>query len=275
MPTYVIGDVQGCYNCLQKLLEKIHFSKNTDRLWFVGDLVNRGPRSLEVLRFIQSLGKNSQVVLGNHDLGLLIHWKNKHVMRDTALLDEILAAPDADTLLDWLRQQPLMFVDPHQHVILTHAGLYPLWSIETAKKNADFLSSALQGKQFETTLSQLAGNLPVHWQDAASDLEKLRFICNAFTRMRYVSSNGALQLEHKGPADFIHDDLFAWFLHPQLDLQDYRLVFGHWAALQGQCSHPQIEAIDTGCAWGGKLTALRLEDNLRFSLDCRTQKGGF
>ncbi len=275
MATYVIGDVQGCYNCLQALLEKIHFSKNSDRLWFVGDLINRGPRSLEVLRFIQSLGNTTQVVLGNHDLGLLIHWKNKRVMRDTALLDEILAAPDADALLHWLRQQPLMFVDHDQRIILTHAGLYPLWSIKTASQHADLLSHALKSDQFETVLSQLAGDEPVRWQDTLSDLEKHRFICNAFTRMRYISPEGALQLQYKGPADFIHDALFAWFLHPQLDLQNYRLVFGHWAALQGQCSHPQIEAIDTGCAWGGMLTALRIEDNLRFSLDCSSQKGGF
>ncbi len=275
MPTYVIGDVQGCYNCLQKLLEKIHFSKNTDRLWFVGDLVNRGPRSLEVLRFIQSLGKNSQVVLGNHDLGLLIHWKNKHVMRDTALLDEILAAPDAHSLLDWLRQQPLMFVDPHERIILTHAGLYPLWSIEAAIDNADLLSRALKSEASQSILAQLAGDTPIFWQNNLSDLEKYRFIANAFTRMRYISPDGALELQYKGPSDFINDSLFAWFLHPQLDLQDYRLVFGHWAALQGQCSHPQIEAIDTGCAWGGTLTALCIENNLRISLDCSTQKGGF
>lgn len=272
MATYVIGDVQGCYGCLQALLAKIHFNAQTDRVWFVGDLVNRGPRSLEVLRFIKSLNTSAQVVLGNHDLGLLIHWQNKHVMEDTVFLDEILAAPDAEELLHWLRQQPLMHCDVKQRIILVHAGLYPLWTIEEATQHAATLSQALQSGSFETVLSQLAGDVPTCWEESMSNLEQLRFICNAFTRMRYLSPEGILHLKQKGPKAFVDDSVFAWFLHPALDLQDYRLIFGHWAALQGQCSHPQIEAIDTGCAWGGSLTAFRVEDGARFSLDCSAQE---
>jgi bis(5'-nucleosyl)-tetraphosphatase (symmetrical) len=271
MSTYVIGDIQGCYHCLQILLEKINFCSQTDRLWLVGDLINRGPRSLEVLRFIKSLGTTAQIVLGNHDLGLLIHWRNKHIMKHTEFLDEILSAPDAEELLDWLRKQPLMYSDKEKRIILVHAGLYPFWSIETAQQHATLLSQALQSEQFSAVLSELAGDQPTRWKEQLPVIEQYRFICNAFTRMRYLSPDGTLHLKQKGPEPFINESLFAWFLHPALELQDYRLIFGHWAALQGKCTHPQIEAIDTGCVWGGELTALRIEDNLRFSVPCKTQ----
>jgi len=266
---YAIGDVQGCYDPLQRLLEKIHYQPGTDRLWFVGDLVNRGPRSLDVLRFIRALPSNTLITLGNHDLHLLSHLfgNAKHSPADDTIA-EILEAPDAADLGHWLRAQPLVIHDSTLNIVLSHAGINPLWTLEQAKTHAQILHEVLIGPDYVTFLSALYGNeqhVP-HPIPALPNIQTLRGICNAFTRMRFCHLNGELDFRYKGALQDAPSALCPWYALPQrIDIAPH-IIFGHWAALKGQCPHPRIHAIDTGCVWGGALTALRLQDKHRFTI---------
>ncbi len=265
MGDYVIGDVQGCYEPLQRLLEKIDFNEHTDRLWFVGDLVNRGPQSLSVLRFIKNLPIVPRITLGNHDLHLLAHLfgsqtRNNH--DDT--LYEILAAPDREELGHWLRQQSILYHDLELNVVMCHAGIAPTWDLHQAKKLAVELENALTGMHYGEYLTHMYGNEPDQWSDELTGINRLRVICNYFTRMRFCNEYGQLMLAYKGTIQAAPTDLYPWFSVPNRCEIDADLVFGHWAALQGECPHPRIYAMDTGCFWGGQLTALRLQDKQCF-----------
>ncbi|MFN7095948.1 MAG: symmetrical bis(5'-nucleosyl)-tetraphosphatase [Gammaproteobacteria bacterium] len=267
MSTYAIGDIQGCYYTLIALLEKINFNPRYDTLWFVGDLVNRGKSSLQVLRFVQQLDKRAITVLGNHDLHLLaVHYgTTTHKIYDT--IDDVLQAPDREELCHWLRHQPLLHHDEKLNFVLTHAGIHPAWDIRTAQQCAHELEAILQGEQYVEFFHHMYGNQPEHWDTHLHGWERLRFITNVFTRMRLVSEDGKLDLKKKGSPDMAGEHYHPWFeIKPRL-ARDTRLIFGHWAALECNTGkEPNVFAIDSGCIWGNTLTALRLEDLQRFEV---------
>jgi bis(5'-nucleosyl)-tetraphosphatase (symmetrical) len=249
------------------LLESIHFNEREDRLWFVGDLVNRGPDSLAVLRFIKQLPLSPIVTLGNHDLHLLSRLFSKtawHSSEDT--LDEILSAPDAEELGHWLRKQSILHHDTDLNVVMCHAGIAPLWTLEKAKQLALELETVLQGEHYKIFLDHMYGNEPHLWSEEWTGVVRWRLICNHFTRMRFCNQDGGLVLTYKGTLENAPPGLYPWYNVPHRNNIEPDLVFGHWAALQGQLIHPKIHAIDTGCLWGGPLTALRLKDKQRFSV---------
>lgn len=267
MSTYAIGDVQGCFSALEKLLTHINFDASKDVLWFAGDIVNRGSQSLEVLRFIKKLGEKHIVVLGNHDLNLLavaygVREKHKY---DT--LDAVLAAPDRDELLDWLRYRPLIHFDKQKNMALVHAGLASVWSIEQALSLASEVEYALQHDVL-TLIKTMYGDQPEKWNDHLTGDERLRCIINYCTRMRFCHKDGRLNLSYKGEIENKPADLTPWFEMPARKNANIDILFGHWAALNGKTNTPHIFALDTGCAWGHCLTALRLEDLERFSVKC-------
>lgn len=267
MSTYAIGDVQGCYAELIQLLMEIQFDPDLDTLWFTGDLVNRGPRSLEVLRFIKKLGNKHKVILGNHDLHLLAvayGVKNKHVS-DT--LDAILEASDRDELLDWLRHRELLHYDKTLECVMTHAGIAPIWSLQKARELAQEVETALRDSPM-FLLKNIYGNEPSRWDDQLSGTERLRCITNYLTRMRFCYADGQLDLAYKGQIAGKPDHLIPWFAVPDRVNINAKIIFGHWAALGGKTDIPRIYAVDTGCVWGNCLTAMRLEDEKRFTIQC-------
>ncbi len=269
MATYAIGDIQGCYDELQQLLELIQFDPQKDRLWFAGDLVNRGPKSLETLRFIKGLGDAAITVLGNHDLHLIALWKNRHRhTRGNKLLAPVLKAKDADELLDWLRRQPLMHYDESFDVALVHAGLPPQWSIDKALKRAAEVEKVLRGPKLREFLSHMYGNKPTRWSKKLGGWDRLRFIVNCFTRMRYCTVKGGLDFNSKGKPDFNEKNIVPWFTAPKRKSAEQTIVFGHWSTL-GLYQGNNVYAIDSGCLWGGSLTALRLDDRQLISLPCK------
>lgn len=267
MSDYVIGDLQGCYDPLQRLLDEIHFDEKKDRLWFVGDLVNRGPQSLAVLRFIKNLPLAPQITLGNHDLHLLakLFVDNSKINPDDTLY-EVLIADDAKELGHWLRKQPILVHEPTFNVVVCHAGIAPVWDLDLAKACAAELESVLAGENYRFFLEQMYGNKPDYWSDDLKGMERLRLIVNCFTRMRFCDKKGRLNLSYKGTIANAPPNLIPWFELPIRKPIEADIVFGHWAALQGYSPAPHIFAIDTGCLWGGPLTALRLQDRQRFSV---------
>lgn len=266
MATYAIGDIQGCYDSLQNLLEHIAFDPARDRLWLVGDLVNRGPKSLETLRLIKSLGPAALTVLGNHDLYLLMIAEGGAKFRgkdDT--LQAILDAPDCAELLNWLRHQPLCHIE--DEFCLVHAGLLPQWTVERARKLAGEVEAALQGPDFSTFISNLWGSEPAGWSDDLAGWERLRVIVNAMTRMRFCTPDGIMEFKTKGTLAKAPAGHIPWFDLPGRKSSDSVMVTGHWSAL-GLKITPNLLALDSGCLWGGHLTAVRLEDRQVFQVDC-------
>lgn len=267
MSDYAIGDVQGCYDALQRLLECIDFNEHTDNLWFAGDLVNRGPQSLLTLRFIKNLPLKPRISLGNHDLHLLSRIFLPDAYCGTSdTLQNILSAPDRDELGTWLRKQALLHHDEALQVVMTHAGIAPIWSLSQAKGYALELETVLASPHFCDFLMQMYGNKPNHWSPDLPKMERLRLICNYFTRMRYCYIDGSLDFSYKGSFKNVPIPHYAWYDVPNRCNIEADIVFGHWAELQGVCPNPKIHAIDTGCVWGGALTALRLQDKQRFSV---------
>jgi len=257
MAVYAIGDVQGCFDPLQRLLERIAFDPARDTLWFTGDLVNRGPASLEVLRRVRALGRSAVVVLGNHDLHLLAvaAGVSAHKVRDT--FDDVLAAPDRDELLAWLRTRPLLHHDAGAGYTLVHAGLLPQWDLADAQRLAHEAESALaaDGSRF---FRHMYGDLPDQWRDDLSGQARLRVIVNAFTRLRFCDAAGRMDLRPKGSLDTQAADLLPWFRVPGRRSRHLRIVFGHWSTL-GSYDGDNVLGIDTGCVWGRALTAARLD----------------
>jgi bis(5'-nucleosyl)-tetraphosphatase (symmetrical) len=258
MALYAIGDIQGCDAELGALLNALKFSADRDRLWFVGDLVNRGPSSLQALRRIRALGDAATVVLGNHDLHLVAVCLGVARARSDDTLDEILAAPDRDSLMEWLINRPLLHVEPSLNVCLLHAGLAPQWDLATARACAREFEQALV-RNPARVLAEMYGDEPNRWDAALTGLGRLRFIANCFTRLRYVDTAGRLALRVKGaPKKAQPKGLYPWFEAPDAAWLGPRVVFGHWSTL-GWLRTARVISLDTGCVWGGSLTALRLD----------------
>ena len=259
MPLYAIGDVQGCDAELGALLTAVHFRADRDRLWFVGDLVNRGPDSLAVLRRIRALGAAATVTLGNHDLHLLAVAAGCARIRSDDTLNEILAAPDRDALLEWLAGRPLLHEEGALNLVMVHAGLAPQWDLQLARQCAREFEAALRrdpAKLFE----RLYGDQPDRWDDVRDGEQRLRFIANCFTRLRYVDADGRLALRVKGsPKKSQTASLIPWFEAREARWRGPRIVFGHWSTL-GFFRNADVIGLDTGCVWGSTLTALRLDD---------------
>lgn len=269
MSTYAIGDIQGCFSELRDLLALVQFNADQDTLWFTGDLVNRGPKSLEVLRFVRDLGGRHVSVLGNHDLHLLAVAYGVRALHRGDTLEPVLQAPDRDDLIDWLRHRPLLHYDKVNGYVMSHAGLAPSWTLRQAREVAREVETVLQGDTPEFFLQHMYGNEPDRWDDSLSGVERLRCIVNYLTRMRFCYADGRLDLSYKGEIAGKPRDLIPWFDVPNRTNVSEKIIFGHWAALDGKTGLPQLYALDTGCVWGNCLTALRLEDEKRFSVKCR------
>lgn len=268
MSTYAIGDIQGSYEPLLRLLEKIKFDSATDKLWLAGDLVNRGPQSLEVLRFLYSIRHSVISVLGNHDLHLLAIAKGFRTVGSHDSLTPILDAHDRELLLDWLRQCKILHHDPLLEFTLVHAGIPPQWDLDDAIAHARELEIILRGDYYEEYLAHMYGNHPLQWTNELVGYDRLRIITNYFTRMRFCTTEGELELKTKTDAHEAPEGYAPWFSHHNRKTRNNKIIFGHWAALEGKTNTPHIYALDTGCAWGGTLTALRLEDEQLFSCNC-------
>lgn len=266
MALYVVGDIQGCFCELEQLLDHIRFEPDKDRLWLTGDLVNRGPHSLSTLRFIRSLGKSAISVLGNHDLHLLAIAHKQSKLRKQDTLSEILQAPDRDELLDWLRHRPLLHYE--SGYCLIHAGLPPQWDLKLAKTCAREVERRLQCDNYADFFQHLYGDTPDVWSDKFKGWERLRFITNCLTRLRYCDKKGRIDFNSKGPLGSQPKHLLPWFEVPERKSSKINIVFGHWSTL-GFRAEKGIYAVDTGCLWGGELTALRLSGKLKkFSIAC-------
>ncbi len=270
MATYAVGDIQGCYNELRQLLDRIGFDPAADSLWSVGDLVNRGPDSLSVLRWFKALGDRAVVVLGNHDLHLLAlaAGNERHAKQST--LDEVLSAPDREDLLDWLRHRPVMHVDETKRFAMVHAGLPPQWDLAQARACAAELEAALRGPGHQEFLHLIYGNQPDLWSPDLAGTDRLRFITNCFTRLRYCDAQGRLLLGEKAAPDQQSDGPIPWFKVPGRATREDRIVAGHWSTL-GYLAEHNVWTLDTGCLWGGSLTAVRIRKKKPikvFDLDC-------
>ena len=265
LATYAIGDIQGCFESFMRLLDHCAFDPGHDRLWLVGDLVNRGPRSLETLRFIRNLGPAAITVLGNHDLSLLMTAEGfgKRGKGDT--FDEILAAPDRDELLEWLRHQPLCHVE--KTYCMVHAGLLPQWTAEQARALAAEVETVLTGPNWREFMSHMWGSEPASWRDDLQGWPRLRVIVNAMTRMRFCSTEGVMDFRVKGEVAKAPAGYIPWFQVPGRCSADSVLITGHWSAL-GLKVMTNLLALDSGCLWGGSLTSIRLEDRAIFQVDC-------
>lgn len=263
MARYVIGDVQGCYEQLQQLLVEIHFKTDCDQLWFCGDLIARGPQSLETLRFVKNLKENAVTVLGNHDLNFLasLHGFGRIVAADQ--LSALQQAPDKSELADWLLQQPLIHHDSKDSLLMVHAGLAPDWTVQDALDAAAVTQLAMLSNP-AVFFSHMYGNTPDCWQEATSTSLLHRFTINSCTRMRYCYPNGRLELKEKGEIA-TNPDLVPWFHFWQTKTHP-KIFFGHWAALNGKCPIENIEALDTGCVWGNSLTSYCIETEQRYSV---------
>ncbi|HEX2585367.1 MAG TPA: symmetrical bis(5'-nucleosyl)-tetraphosphatase [Steroidobacteraceae bacterium] len=260
MAIYAIGDIQGCYDEFKLLLDKLQFDPAHDQLWLTGDLVNRGPHSLAVLRFVKSLGNSVITVLGNHDLHLLavsMGTETKRKQGDT--FDDILASPDRDELLHWLRQQPLLHHDPSLKQTLIHAGLPPQWTLAQAMSCAHEVESTLRGERTARKLFEhMYGNEPDTWDESLEGWARLRFITNCLTRLRVCTGDGTLKLKFKESPSTLKDNLYPWFKVPGRRTCNDHIIFGHWSAL-GFYEGDNVLALDTGCVWGGTLCAVRLD----------------
>lgn len=270
MASYAIGDVQGCYDSLQCLLEKIQFDAAEDTLWFAGDLVNRGPHSLKTIQFIKALGKAAHTVLGNHDLHMIAvaHGCAPRKNKDTFF--DLLDSPDAGELIHWLQQQPLLqkISLPKQTYAISHAGIPPLWSLDEALGYSAEVEAMLKSAKAKDFLKVMYGNEPDCWNENLQGFDRLRVITNYFTRMRFCTAQGQLELDTKESSDNAPKGFLPWFKIPNHKIKSEHLIFGHWAAIQGQTGSNKVHAIDTACVWGYQLSALRLEDQQRFACDC-------
>ncbi len=259
MAIYAAGDIQGCLDELRDLLDRLEFDPLSDRLWLVGDLVNRGPRSLETLRYVRSLGDAAVSVLGNHDLHLLALACNATGREAEPELQALLQADDRDELLHWLRQRPLLHYDAEQDALLVHAGIYPGWDVKKSLRHAAEVESVLRSDQYEDFFRQMYGARPDAWSDSLQSHERLRFIVNSFTRMRYCRPDGSLDFAAKlAPEEHSAAGLLPWFRLPARRAEHTRVFFGHWSTL-GYIAEGSVIGLDTGCVWGGTLTAVRVD----------------
>jgi len=258
MSIYAIGDLQGCYDPLRQLLDKLDFDPDKDKLWLTGDLVNRGPKSLKTLRYVKDLGDAAVTVLGNHDLHLLALENDIKVSEDRFdSLWKILAADDGDELIDWLRHRPLAHYSKKLNTLMVHAGVPPNWTAKKTLKRAAEVESALRDDNYQKFLKNMYGNKPDRWSGKLKGHARLRFIVNALTRMRMIDADGRIDLTHNGPPEQADDKLVPWFDARNIAWAGTRIVVGHWSAL-GLIVNSKLIALDTGCVWGRQLTAVRL-----------------
>lgn len=269
MSTYVVGDIQGCHEALENLLAALEFDRRRDRLWITGDMVNRGEDSLAVLRWCRQHDDCVVAVLGNHDLHLLAVAEGYVQPHRKDTLDMILAASDRDDLLDWLRHRPMLHGEGQW--LMVHAGLPPQWDAAHAKLHAFELEQALRGPKWRRFLKDMYGNEPRQWNPLLSGQDRLRFIANAFTRTRYLHRDGSLEFQHKLGLGSAPADLTPWFDFPARQSRDARILFGHWSTL-GLMVRKDMVALDTGCLWGGALTAFRLDDEQCFQVRCQARQ---
>lgn len=255
MATYAIGDIQGCYHAFQALLTRINFTPKSDQLWLVGDLINRGSGSLEVLRWCYAHQDHLKVVLGNHDLHALVVAHGFERMHKSDTLTALLEAKDCDVLLNWLRHQYLAF--QQDEYFMVHAGLLPQWTAAQALTYAAEVEMALQGEDYRTFLSHMYGNLPNAWNESLTGLDRLRVITNAMTRLRICNAEAEMEFEFKGELHNIPSGYMAWFDVPSRQTKNVQIVFGHWSAL-GLQHRNNVYSLDTGCLWGGQLTAMNI-----------------
>lgn len=267
MATWAIGDLQGCHDQFLQLLQRIDFKPDRDQLWLAGDLVNRGPASLETLRACFDRRDNVTAVLGNHDLHLLAVMAGAATPRRKDTLEPVLSAPDRDRLETWLLSCPLL-AENETH-LLCHAGIYPLWDLETARRCAREVEAALANPASrQQYFDNMYGNEPAHWNESWTGVERWRTITNMYTRMRLLDQSAALDLEFKETVAAAPAHLTPWFEWPQRTRLPKRILFGHWAALEGRVSNTDVIALDTGCVWGGSLTAYCLESEALISCQC-------
>lgn len=258
MAIYVIGDIQGCYAELEQLLAQTGFTAEQDVLWLVGDLINRGRQSLEVLRFVKNLGDRAVSVLGNHDLHCLAVACGYGRIHRQDTLDELLNAPDRDELLDWLRHRPLLHHDERLGLTMIHAGLPPQWDLDLARQCAAEVEQALRGPDPGRYFASMYGNNPDRWSDNLQGPDRLRFITNCLTRLRYLDHEGGLSLAPKGPIGTQPVGCEPWFRMPGRKTANDRIIFGHWSTL-GLYQQDNVIGLDSGCLWGGELTALQVD----------------
>jgi len=273
MSTYAVGDLQGCLKPLKCLLSAVNFDPAADNLWLAGDLINRGPESLETLRYLRKLSKQREgcvtAVLGNHDLHFLAVYYCEKLMSPGDTLIEILSAPDCDKLVKWLRRCKLLHRDKALGFAMVHAGIPPNWSLKKAARRAKELEAVLQDdNRIEEFLANMYGNEPSKWDPGLEGIDRLRLITNYFTRMRFCNPEGKLNLSSKSGPLNAPEGYAPWFSHPQRKTRDDKLIFGHWAALEGKADTANVYALDTGCVWGGHLTMIRLEDEAYFQCNC-------
>jgi bis(5'-nucleosyl)-tetraphosphatase (symmetrical) len=270
MATIAIGDVQGCYDQLMRLLERAQYDERRDMLWFVGDLVNRGPQSARTVRFARGLGERQVTVLGNHDLALLVIADGIKKPHRGDTFDDILSAPDRDELIAWLRHQKMMHAGDGYAMV--HAGLLPQWSIAQALALAREVEAALQGPDHREFLRHMYGNEPARWRDDLAGYDRLRVVVNAMARLRLVTAEGAMEFSHKTGLSGLPAGYMPWYDAPNRASRDTAIVFGHWAAL-GLLVREDVICLDSGCVWGRALSALRLEDRQLHQLDCTELTG--
>ncbi len=265
MSTYAIGDLQGCFDPLESLLERCEFDRRRDRLWFVGDLVNRGPKSLEALRFVRDLGDAAVTVLGNHDLSLLMIADGYGKLHRLDTFHHVLDAPDGEELITWLRHRPMMHVEGEYAMV--HAGLLPEWNIGQAAALAREVEAALRGPEHKMLMKHMWGSEPAAWHDGLGGWDRLRVIINAMSRMRFCTPAGHMEFRSKGSPEEPPEGYLPWFEVPGSRWRTHTLVCGHWSAL-GYRTADHVIALDSGCLWGGALTAVRLEDRAVFQVPC-------
>jgi bis(5'-nucleosyl)-tetraphosphatase (symmetrical) len=270
MATYAIGDLQGSFGPLERLLDKVGFDSARDRLWFTGDLVNRGSESVECLRFVRGLGDVAVTVLGNHDLHLLVVSEGLAKLRGSDTLHELLDAPDRADLLTWLRSRPMLHREGD--FAMVHAGLLPQWPVDKAAALAREVENALQAVNYRDFFAAMYGNEPAEWHDDLQGFDRLRVIVNAMTRMRLCSAEGKMEFKHKGEPVNFPAGFMPWFDVPGRRSADHTLICGHWSALDLKIT-PNLLSLDTGCVWGRALTAVRLEDRAVFEVSCAELAG--
>ena len=280
MANYVIGDLQGCFDEFMALLKKVAFAPDKDTLWLLGDLVNRGPKSLQTLRYVMGLGESARTVLGNHDLHFLAVYYGGHETKRSDTLDELLSAADVDEIASWLRSQPLLQEQQELGWLMVHAGVPPLWTLEETRLRAQEAQRFYAGSGGAEFFAGMYGNVPARWSDDLAGLARMRCIVNYLTRMRLVARDGTLDFDLKGAPSVLPEGFLPWFSQDRPEALGVRVAFGHWAALEGQTDDleyitdeaipqvPQLEvaALDTGCVWGRELTALCLESGKRVAV---------
>lgn len=272
MTTYAVGDLQGCLEPLKCLLQRVAFNPSRDCLWLVGDLVNRGPQSLEALRFVRDLEGSAVTVLGNHDLHLLATAYNIERLKKSDTLRPILEAEDRNDLIDWLRRQKIIHHDERRDATMVHAGIPPQWTIAKALKRAAEVEQALRDDAtLLPFLDGMYGNQPAKWSKELHGVPRLRLITNYFTRMRFCKADGTLDLEAKEGIETAPAGFAPWFSHSNRKARGRKIIFGHWAALEGRCNEPNVFALDTGCVWGNAMTLMNLDNGEMHRCDCESK----